>query len=465
MLEAIELKSEGSLIDAELIVKAKNLGFVIQQLGLDYFPRTRGSSTLSSPAVILKIFRELVTLYPEMRHPRRRDRPAATAETAAPEPFEAPTRGPLRPLVVTADDVGLHPGLTPGALKAHDEGIVTACSVVANGRALDDADRAPARPPGASTLGVHLTFVGERPLSPPAQVPSLLGRGRRLPPGFRAFAVRYLLGRDRAGRDRGGAAPPDREAPRRRPPARPRQQPPAPARPAADLRDRPPPRRGVPHPLRPRPARPRGRPLSPRGLEIGVLNRIGRRARRRLERTAIRTTDRTVGILDAGRLTPERLARILEDVEGTTELVCHPGIGDAALAAAYGWGYGWERETAALCDPGVRRGVSGGGSRSVASKGWVDRPEGAGSEQPGVSTPGGDRRRGPPSTASPPAPPTAPYSRSTFTRAASRALHRSWRAAGSVATAGSSTAAWAAARLFSASRIFASIRSHSSFSL
>jgi glycosyltransferase involved in cell wall biosynthesis len=89
VLEAIELKSEGSLIDAELIVKAKNLGFVIQQLGLDYFPRTRGSSTLSSPAVILKIFRELITLYPEMRHPRRRGHLAPSGESATPEPVEA----------------------------------------------------------------------------------------------------------------------------------------------------------------------------------------------------------------------------------------------------------------------------------------------------------------------------------------------------------------------------------------
>src|SRR3954464_9391112 len=84
VLEAVELKSEGSLIDAELIVKAKNLGFVIQQLGLDYFPRTRGNSTLSSPAVIFKIFRELFELYPEMRHPRRRgEETAAKAEAPA----------------------------------------------------------------------------------------------------------------------------------------------------------------------------------------------------------------------------------------------------------------------------------------------------------------------------------------------------------------------------------------------
>lgn len=88
VLEAIELESDGSLIDAELIVKAKNLGFVIQQLGLDYFPRTRGRSTLSSPAVIFKMLRELVTLYPSMRHPRRRA--AAAPQAAGERPVTAP---------------------------------------------------------------------------------------------------------------------------------------------------------------------------------------------------------------------------------------------------------------------------------------------------------------------------------------------------------------------------------------
>jgi glycosyltransferase involved in cell wall biosynthesis len=67
VLDAIELKSEGSLIDAELIVKAKNRGFAIQQIGTDYFPRLRGTSHLASFGVVLKILRELVKLYPEMR--------------------------------------------------------------------------------------------------------------------------------------------------------------------------------------------------------------------------------------------------------------------------------------------------------------------------------------------------------------------------------------------------------------
>lgn len=73
VLQAITLRSDGSLIDAELIVKAINHGFVVQQIGLDYFPRVHGESSLSSPTVILKIVRELITLFPDIR--RRVPRP------------------------------------------------------------------------------------------------------------------------------------------------------------------------------------------------------------------------------------------------------------------------------------------------------------------------------------------------------------------------------------------------------
>jgi glycosyltransferase involved in cell wall biosynthesis len=86
VLEAIELKSEGSLIDAELVVKAKNRGYSIQQIGTDYYPRLRGESHLASFGVVLKILRELVWLYPEMRrrmpHPRAAQTDTATAPPA-----------------------------------------------------------------------------------------------------------------------------------------------------------------------------------------------------------------------------------------------------------------------------------------------------------------------------------------------------------------------------------------------
>jgi predicted glycoside hydrolase/deacetylase ChbG (UPF0249 family) len=274
----------------------------------------------------------------------------------------------LKTLVVTADDVGLHPGITLGALRAHDQGIVTACSVVANGRALDDAVERLRDRPGLDA-GVHLTFVGgERPLSPPEQVSSLLGPDGAFLPGFRAFAARYVLGR---------IDPAELEAELRRQIERllaaglnlvhanshqhlhvlPRVFEIV-LKLAEDYR--------VPWVRIPRDPAAR-RSLNPRALEIAILNGIGRTARRQARGRRIETADRTVGILDAGRLTPDRLLRILEDVDGITELVCHPGVGDGELAGVYDWGYGWDAETAALCDAGVRGGLR---DRKIALKGF-----------------------------------------------------------------------------------------------
>lgn len=274
----------------------------------------------------------------------------------------------MKTLVVTADDVGLHPGMTLGALRAHDQGIVTACSVVANGRALDDAVERLRDRPGLDA-GVHLTFVGsEHPLSPRSQVSSLLGPDGAFLPGFRAFAARYVLGR---------IDPAELEAELRRQIERllaaglklvhanshqhlhvlPRV-----FETVLKLAEE----HSIPWVRIPRDPAAR-RSLNPRALEIAILNGIGRTARRQARGRRIETADRTVGILDAGRLTPGRLVRILKDVEGVTELVCHPGVGDGELAGVYDWGYGWDEETAALCDAGVRGGLR---DRGIALKGF-----------------------------------------------------------------------------------------------
>lgn len=67
VLDAVQLRSEGSFIDAELLSRANRLGFNIIQFGVDFFPRTRGVSTLSSPSVILRIVKEMATLLPDIR--------------------------------------------------------------------------------------------------------------------------------------------------------------------------------------------------------------------------------------------------------------------------------------------------------------------------------------------------------------------------------------------------------------
>jgi glycosyltransferase involved in cell wall biosynthesis len=59
VLEAARPVSEGSFIDAELVIRAQRLGFSIIQIGVDYFPRTRGVSTLSSGRVIRRMLTEM----------------------------------------------------------------------------------------------------------------------------------------------------------------------------------------------------------------------------------------------------------------------------------------------------------------------------------------------------------------------------------------------------------------------
>lgn len=62
LLQRFTLKSDGSFIDVEFLCRARKAGANIIQIGVDYFPRSRGVSTLSSPAVIVKILKELVAL-------------------------------------------------------------------------------------------------------------------------------------------------------------------------------------------------------------------------------------------------------------------------------------------------------------------------------------------------------------------------------------------------------------------
>lgn len=75
VLDEITLHSEGSFIDVELLAKAQRSGFRIIQFGVDYFPRSRGVSTLSSGSVIAKMLREMATILPEVRASGHRVKP------------------------------------------------------------------------------------------------------------------------------------------------------------------------------------------------------------------------------------------------------------------------------------------------------------------------------------------------------------------------------------------------------
>jgi predicted glycoside hydrolase/deacetylase ChbG (UPF0249 family) len=233
-----------------------------------------------------------------------------------------------RRLIVTADDVGLHPGMIEGAIRAHRDGIVTACSIVANGAAFDDAV-ARLRDVPALEVGVHLTLVEERPLT-----------SIRFPKKYTSFVPRYLTrSMSLAAIERELRAQVQRVV-------------------ATGLR--------VTHVnghqhlhLMPRIFRlvrelatefaiPYVRIVDDRGgaarlLSMRALSALGRRAR-----TPGLTNDRTIGVAVAGHL--EDVRPLLDHVEGVTELVAHPGI----AVTGYKWGYDWDRETRALCDPRLR---------------------------------------------------------------------------------------------------------------
>lgn len=272
-----------------------------------------------------------------------------------------------RHLVVTADDVGLHPGMTQGALEAHERGIVTACSVVAGGRDFPRAVELLRDRPSLA-VGVHLTLVGGRPLSPAAEVRSLVTRDGVFLPGFRAFLSRYYAGRiDLKEVERElrrqieallGAGLAVRHAnghqhlhvlPR-----------------VAEVVLRLAEEYGIGFVRTPIDRRSRRVPLS-RRLAVLAMGRLARAAHRRAQHhPRVRAGDGTIGIAEAGHLTRERITELLPLVAGLTELVCHPGVDEQGIATEFPWGYEWETETRTLCDPALRRAIREAGITLVS---------------------------------------------------------------------------------------------------
>ncbi len=102
-----------------------------------------------------------------------------------------------RTLIVNADDFGLSPAINRGIVEAHQQGIVTSCSLVASGRAFADAvDLAKANP--SLDIGIHLTLVEERAVLDPHKIPSLVDESGDFPAHAVDFSKKYLLRRIRS---------------------------------------------------------------------------------------------------------------------------------------------------------------------------------------------------------------------------------------------------------------------------
>src|SRR5262249_11142997 len=85
VFEHVVLTSEGSFVDAELLIQLHRFGYRVIQIGVDYFARNRGISTLSSWPVIAQMVREGLDRGAELRRIQRLpERELAHPHRAAP---------------------------------------------------------------------------------------------------------------------------------------------------------------------------------------------------------------------------------------------------------------------------------------------------------------------------------------------------------------------------------------------
>jgi predicted glycoside hydrolase/deacetylase ChbG (UPF0249 family) len=100
----------------------------------------------------------------------------------------------VRRLIINADDLGITPGVNGAIVEAHQHGVVTSASLMANGKYFGEAAQLVRSVPKLS-VGCHVVLVDGSPLSPADRVPSLLTATNdgRFPASFGAITRRTLL--------------------------------------------------------------------------------------------------------------------------------------------------------------------------------------------------------------------------------------------------------------------------------
>ena len=79
----------------------------------------------------------------------------------------------MKRVIINADDFGLHSATNIGIVKGLEEGLITSASIMACGKAFDDAVSL-VKKHCIDAVGVHLVLDEEEPILPPHQIPSLV---------------------------------------------------------------------------------------------------------------------------------------------------------------------------------------------------------------------------------------------------------------------------------------------------
>lgn len=98
-------------------------------------------------------------------------------------------------LIINADDFGIHEEVNAGIRQAHEQGVLTSTSLLANGPAYDEAV-AISRDCPKLGIAIHLSLVGSLPpVLSPREVPSLVTRDGLLPESYVEVMKRITLGK------------------------------------------------------------------------------------------------------------------------------------------------------------------------------------------------------------------------------------------------------------------------------
>jgi hopanoid biosynthesis associated protein HpnK len=252
----------------------------------------------------------------------------------------------VRRLIVNADDFGFTSGVNRAIAEAHTRGVVTSCTLMANGPALDGAVRLAKNMPRLS-IGCHVVLIDGVPVLDVAQVSSLTTRTQfgAFRDDLKSFAARAIAGRIDPDEITAEATAQIRKIQSAgisvshfdthkhthlfpkilRPLLR--------AAAACGVR-------ALRNPFGPRlPLRSSQlltRPsLWKRYAEVQVLQRFAGKFREAVDREGFVTPDGTLGIVVTGALDETLFHAIALSIpEGTWEFVCHPGYNDADLSSA-----------------------------------------------------------------------------------------------------------------------------------
>lgn len=284
----------------------------------------------------------------------------------------------MRRLIVNADDFGLTPGVNRAIAEAHERGIVTSTTLMANSGSFDEAVRL-AKADSGWSIGCHVVLLDGNPLIDPARVTSLVRRKDHgsFRDGVGGFAVRALTGWI------------DTEEVQAEVTAQIRKLQAAgievshvdthkhthifPAALAGVLRAA---RtcgvRAIRNPFEVIAANyvrlQRG--MWKRHAQLKTLNGFAGMFRRAVAKAGLRTPDGTLGIVATGHLNPSLFDAIAENMpEGTWEFVCHPGYVDGELGAIRTrLRESREQELAVLTAPETRKALQGRGIELISYK-------------------------------------------------------------------------------------------------